>query len=117
MCLLLILDYSFSEGTWGLTFDDGPNCTQNEFYDFLKQNNQNASMFFIGSNCADWPYEAQRAFKDGHHISAHTWSHPAMTTLTNDQVLAELYYTRKIIKEIVGVTVLSWRPVSITFII
>ncbi|CAG8822607.1 25933_t:CDS:2, partial [Racocetra persica] len=96
--------------TWGLTYDDGPNCSHNAFYDFLSQNKQKASMFFIGSNVADWPYEAKRAFADNHHISVHTWSHPYMTTLTNDQVLAELYYTKKVIHEIVGVTPLSWRP-------
>ncbi len=46
--------------TWGLSFDDGPNCTHNAFYDFLKQNNQKATMFYIGSNVMDWPLQAQR---------------------------------------------------------
>ncbi|CAG8586123.1 19734_t:CDS:2 [Dentiscutata erythropus] len=96
--------------TWGLTYDDGPNCSHTQFYDFLKQNNQKASMFFVGSNVADWPNEAIRALTDGHHICVHTWSHPYMTTLTNDQVLAELYYTRKVIKYVMGITPLCWRP-------
>lgn len=97
-------------GTWGLTYDDGPNCTHNEFYDFLKGQNQTATMYFIGSNVADWPYEAQRAITDKHQVCVHTWSHPYMTTLTNDQVLAELYYTRKAIKYVCNVTPLCWRP-------
>ncbi|KAK9762827.1 hypothetical protein K7432_011052 [Basidiobolus ranarum] len=96
--------------TWGLTYDDGPNCTHTQFYDFLKANNQKASLFFIGSNVADWPREAQRGLTDGHHICVHTWSHPYMTTLTNQEVLAELYYTTKAIKTVVGITPTCWRP-------
>ncbi|KAI7862008.1 hypothetical protein BDF14DRAFT_1737275 [Spinellus fusiger] len=96
--------------TWGLTFDDGPNCSHNAFYDFLAQQKQKASMFYIGSNVIDWPYGAMRGVKDGHHIAAHTWSHRMMTTLTNDEVLAELYYSVKAIKYITGVTPLYWRP-------
>lgn len=41
--------------TWGYTFDDGPNCTHNAFYDFLKSKNQKATMFYIGSNGLNWP--------------------------------------------------------------
>lgn len=94
----------------GLTYDDGPNCSHNAFYDFLLAQNQKASMFFIGSNVFDWPKEAQRALTDGHEICVHTWSHPYMTGMTNEGVFAELWYTKKLIKEIVGVTVQCWRP-------
>lgn len=33
-----------------------------------------------------------------------------MTTLTNEEVFAELLYSKRIIKELVGVTVQCWRP-------
>ncbi|KAG6328257.1 hypothetical protein ID866_10833 [Astraeus odoratus] len=79
--------------TLGYGFDDGPNCSHNAFYDFLQQQNQKASMFYIGSNVLDWPLEAQRGLADGHEICVHTWSHKYMTALTNDQAFAELYYT------------------------
>lgn len=97
--------------TWGLTYDDGPNCSHNAFYDYLEQQKLKATMFYIGSNVLNWPYGAQRGIKDGHHIAQHTWSHGLMTTLTNEEVLAELYYTQKIIKAITGVTPRYWRPV------
>lgn len=96
--------------TWGLTYDDGPNCSHNAFYDFLQQQNLKASMFYIGSNVMNWPYGAQRGVRDGHHISVHTWSHPMMTTLNNQDVLAELYYATKMIKYVTGLTPLYWRP-------
>ncbi|PWN51885.1 glycoside hydrolase/deacetylase [Violaceomyces palustris] len=96
--------------TWGLTFDDGPNCSHNAFYDYLLENQQKATMFYIGSNVLDWPLEAQRGLVDGHHICVHTWSHQYMTSFPDDQVFAELYYTAKAIKDVVGVTPTCWRP-------
>jgi hypothetical protein len=33
-----------------------------------------------------------------------------MCSLTNEQVFAELYYTKKIIHEVLGVTIQTWRP-------
>lgn len=96
--------------TWGLTYDDGPNCSHNALYDFLNENNQKATLFYIGSNVMDWPLQALRGMDDGHHLCVHTWSHQYMTSFTNEIAFAELYYTRKIIKDIIGVTPLCWRP-------
>ncbi|BGP42244.1 hypothetical protein JCM10450v2_006336 [Rhodotorula kratochvilovae] len=96
--------------TWGLTYDDGPNCSHNAFYDYLESQNQKATMFYVGSNVVDWPLEAQRGLADGHELCAHTWSHRYMTSLSNEQAFAELYYSKKAIKDVIGVTVQCWRP-------
>jgi hypothetical protein len=96
--------------TWGLGIDDGPNCTNSLFYDFLKENNQKASLYYIGSNVYNWPQQARRGIEDGHQVCVHTWSHPAMTSRTNSQAFAELYYTRLVIQKILGRTPLCWRP-------
>ncbi|KAI7905691.1 chitin deacetylase 1 [Cokeromyces recurvatus] len=100
----------FEPETWGLTYDDGPNCSHNAFYDYLEAQQIKATMFYIGSNVVNWPYGAQRGQKNGHHLADHTWSHKLMTTLTNAEVLAELYYTQKAIKMVTGVTPKYWRP-------
>ncbi|WVQ73106.1 hypothetical protein IAR50_002670 [Cryptococcus sp. DSM 104548] len=96
--------------TWGLGFDDGPNCSHNALYDLLLENDQKATMFFIGSNVMDWPLQALRAYDEGHQICVHTWSHQYMTALSNEVAFAELYYTQKAIKAVLGVTPLCWRP-------
>ncbi|WFD28998.1 hypothetical protein MSPP1_000002 [Malassezia sp. CBS 17886] len=96
--------------TWGLTFDDGPNCSHNAFYDFLKKKKLKATMFYIGTNVVNWPLQAQRGIVDGHDLCGHSWSHRAMTTLSNEQAFAELYYTAKAIKTATGVTPSCWRP-------
>ncbi|KAL8280190.1 hypothetical protein RQP46_007520 [Phenoliferia psychrophenolica] len=82
-------------------------CT---YYDYLETMNQKATLFYIGSNVLDWPLEAQRGLADGHELCAHTWSHPYMTALTNEEVFSELYYSKKAILEVTGVTVQCWRP-------
>lgn len=97
-------------GTWGLTFDDGPDCGHNEFYDFLQQQKLKATMFYIGGNVLDNPLQAQRGLADGHNICVHTWSHHYTTTLEDENVFAELYYTMRVIKDVIGVTPRCWRP-------
>ncbi|KAI8978123.1 hypothetical protein BDB01DRAFT_763903 [Pilobolus umbonatus] len=110
-------------GDWGLNFDDGPHKAwwpktekdkeydQPRFYNFLaSQNKQKATLFFIGSNVVRFPEAAQRALTDGHTICSHTWSHSTMTTLTNEEVVAQLYWTQKAIKETLGITPKCWRP-------
>ncbi|KAF7970845.1 hypothetical protein HWV62_22728 [Athelia sp. TMB] len=96
--------------TLGYGFDDGPDCAHNEFYDYLTAQNQKATMFYIGSNVQDYPLEAQRAIVDGHEICVHTWSHQYMTAFSNEEVFAELWYTREMIKLVTGVTPQCWRP-------
>ncbi|KAF8980430.1 hypothetical protein BGZ46_004215 [Entomortierella lignicola] len=108
--------------TWGLTYDDGPmyywpvtaensKWAEPNLYDFLlKQNNQKANLFYIGSKIMGAPAAAQRGLNDGHTICSHTWSHPSMTTLTNAEIVAEFYYSLRLIKQVLGVTPRCWRP-------
>ncbi|KAJ7510932.1 carbohydrate esterase family 4 protein [Mycena galericulata] len=96
--------------TLGYGFDDGPNCSHNAFYDYLTEQNQKATMFYIGSNVLDWPLEAQRAVADGHQICVHTWSHRYMTAFPNEGAFGELWYTMQAIKLVTGVTPTCWRP-------
>lgn len=52
----------------------------------------------------------QSEYMAGHQISVHTWSHSALTTLTNEQIVAELGWTKKVIKDTIGVTPNTFRP-------
>ncbi|KAI7907984.1 uncharacterized protein BX663DRAFT_547625 [Cokeromyces recurvatus] len=113
-----------NEGDWGLNYDDGPFNKRDDkyaeeenpyaepaLYNFLAENNnQKATLFYIGSNVVTYPAAAKRALNDGHQLCLHTWSHPPMTTQTNKQIVAELYWNLKAIKEATGVTSKCWRP-------
>ncbi|KAF8974137.1 hypothetical protein BGZ46_009734 [Entomortierella lignicola] len=108
--------------TWGLTYDDGPMYyypftaentpwAEPNLYDYLlNHNNQKANLFYIGYKLIGATSAAQRGLNDGHTICVHTWSHPHMTTLDNYQVIAEFYYSLRVIKEVLGITPKCWRP-------
>ncbi|KAK0201236.1 carbohydrate esterase family 4 protein [Desarmillaria ectypa] len=89
-------------------FDDGPNCSHNAFYDYLTEQDQKASMFYIGSNVMDWPLEAQRAVADGHEVCVHTWSHRYSTSIL--QKLNLILLKMQAIKLVTGITPKCWRP-------
>jgi hypothetical protein len=70
--------YCQKEGDWGLNYDDGPYNPSDDdkelnayaepvLYNFLaNNNNQKATLFYIGSNVATYPAAAKRALNDGH---------------------------------------------------
>ncbi|KAG0004206.1 chitin deacetylase [Entomortierella chlamydospora] len=97
-------------GAWGLTYDDGPSPDSPRLYDYLKAHNQKATLFIVGSRAISNPATLKRAYDEGHQIAIHTWSHHAMTSLSNEQIVAELKWTEKAIFDIIGVTPLYWRP-------
>ncbi|KAF9326507.1 chitin deacetylase [Linnemannia elongata] len=97
-------------GTWGLTYDDGPSPDSPRLYDNLLAHNQKATLFIVGSRAISYPETLKRAYNEGHQIAIHTWSHPAMTSLSNEQIVAELKWTEKAIKSVIGVTPKYWRP-------
>jgi len=108
--LVADLDHCATASTWALSVDDGPSCQHGMLYDAFAQANQRASLYYIGLNVLQYPEAAQNGYNAGHEICAHTWSHSYMTTLTNSQVFAELYYSKKAIKDIIGVSTRCWRP-------
>ncbi|KAI7906000.1 uncharacterized protein BX663DRAFT_581099 [Cokeromyces recurvatus] len=114
-----------TKGQWGLTYDDGPFNLRSKkdkyakkenkyaepvLYNFLAKEGVKSNLFYIGSNVVTYPAAAKRALNDGHYICVHTWSHPTMTTQSNEKVVAELYWTLRAIKEATGVTPKCWRP-------
>ncbi|KAJ3106926.1 chitin deacetylase [Physocladia obscura] len=95
---------------WGLTYDDGPGPYTQDLLNTLAANNVKATFFLIGSHVIQYPDIVLATYNAGHEIGIHTWSHNDMTTLTTDQMVAELVNTAKAIKEITGVTPIYWRP-------
>ncbi|KAG8837688.1 chitin deacetylase [Serendipita sp. 400] len=96
--------------TWGLSFDDGPSPDTPRLLDYLSSQNLHTTFFVVGSRAISRQDILQAEYMQGHQLSVHTWSHPALTTLTNDQIIAELGWTAKVIKEITGVTPNTFRP-------
>ncbi|CAO3613215.1 unnamed protein product [Cunninghamella blakesleeana] len=98
------------KGQWGITYDDGPTANSPKLYDYLKQVNQKSTLFLIGGQVTSFPDLTERAFKEGHELAIHTWTHSYLTTLSNEQIVAELMWTASAIKEVTGFTPRFYRP-------
>ncbi|KAK0202715.1 carbohydrate esterase family 4 protein [Desarmillaria ectypa] len=96
--------------TWGVSFDDGPGPYTQKLLNYLEDVDLSATFFVVGSRVIERPAILVEEYMSGHEISVHTWAHPHLTTLTNEQIVAELGWTRKAIKEVIGVTPTTMRP-------
>ncbi|KIY47268.1 carbohydrate esterase family 4 protein [Fistulina hepatica ATCC 64428] len=96
--------------TWGLTYDDGPSLYTPSLLNYLDQHQLKSTFFAVGSRAISYPKILQEEYMSQHQIAVHTWSHPSLTTLTNEQIIAELGWSRKIIKDVTGVTPNMMRP-------
>ncbi|KAL1922518.1 uncharacterized protein VTP21DRAFT_10057 [Calcarisporiella thermophila] len=101
---------SCPKGQWAVTFDDGPTQFTPPLLDFLKQNNMKATFFVLGTQARDNPAILKRAFDEGHEIASHTWSHKALTSLTNEQIVSEMKWTELAIQQAIGVKPKYMRP-------
>ena len=100
-----------TKGTWGLTYDDGPAYYTPNLLQYLDEHSLKSTFFAIGSRCAQFPHFLQNEYMSQHQISVHTWSHAApLTTLTTEQVIAELGWSKKVIRDVLGVTPNTMRP-------
>jgi len=99
-------------GVIGISFDDGPLPPSETLYPFLQANSLKATHFFIGVNIINNPQTFLRAFNTNQDdIAVHTWTHPLMTTLSNEDVVAQLAWTMELIHNSTGGRVPKfWRP-------
>ncbi|KAI5481474.1 chitin deacetylase, carbohydrate esterase family 4 protein [Pseudohyphozyma bogoriensis] len=98
------------KNTWGLSYDDGPSPYTPELLTLLSSQNLKSTFFIVGSRAISRPEMVQTEYMEGHQLSVHTWAHPALTTMSNEEIIAELGWTKKIIKDITGVTPNTMRP-------
>ncbi|GLB36459.1 putative chitin deacetylase [Lyophyllum shimeji] len=96
--------------TWGLTYDDGPSFYTSDLLNYLDQEKLKSTFFVVGSRVISFPATLQTQYMSQHQIAVHTWSHPQLTTLTNEQIIAELGWSKKVIKDVLGVTPNMMRP-------
>jgi len=83
-----------------LTFDDGPHPINTpKLLDELKQSGILATFFVMGQKLETSFGQKliQRAAAEGHQIGNHTYSHPHLTELTEDQIREEISRTERLI--------------------
>ena len=74
-----------------LTFDDGPHKTHTpELLDGLKARGAKATFYTLGKNVRYYPEIVQRAYEEGHEVDCHSWDHPDLQTLDDDEIYAQV---------------------------
>ena len=97
-------------GEWGLTYDDGPSFYTPNLLKYLDEQKLKSTFFVVGSRVIEFFGLLQVQYMSGHQIGVHTWSHSYMSTLSNEQIIAEFGWTKKVTKDVTGVTPSYWRP-------
>ncbi|CAG8474763.1 331_t:CDS:2 [Paraglomus occultum] len=95
---------------WGISYDDGPSPYTPALLDFLNQTNTKVTFAVVGSRVVERPEVLQRIRDEGHEIVVHTWSHPALTTISTEQIIAEIKWTELAIQTAIGLTPKYLRP-------
>lgn len=94
-----------------LTFDDGPHPTLTpQLLDILADRGARATFYVIGRNAARYPDILRRMVAEGHEIGNHTWSHPSLFGVGDQNMLTELQRTSDAIQDAVGFAPVSLRP-------
>ena len=99
-----------AQNDWALTYDDGPSQPTPALLRELKRRDIKATFFVVGTQVQQNPDILKQIHADGHEIGIHTWSHPHLTRLSNEQIITEVMYTYQIIKDLVGVSTRLFRP-------
>ncbi|KAJ3312011.1 chitin deacetylase, partial [Blyttiomyces sp. JEL0837] len=84
------------------TFDDGPSIVTPQLLDHLRASGTRLTFFNMGTNIKQFPCTLVQEMNDGHINCIHTWSHQPSTSLTNDQLVAEVLWTAAIMKSVIG---------------
>ncbi|MHB0937178.1 MAG: polysaccharide deacetylase family protein [Armatimonadota bacterium] len=94
-----------------LTFDDGPNPLYTvNLLNEMKRYNAHGTFFLVGKMAQQYPDLVLQILAEGHELANHTYTHPNLTKLNQQEIIAEVLRTRTVIKEITGRQTNLFRP-------
>lgn len=100
-----------SEKLIAFTFDDGPHPVYTpQLLDIFREGKGKATFFMLGQEIERYRSIAEEVHLEGHEIGNHTYSHPALSSLTRQEAAAELHKTDQIIRSITEQKVKCFRP-------
>ncbi len=88
-----------------LTFDAGSGAEPAvRILDTLKERGIHVTFFLTGQWAEENPDLVRRIAAEGHEIANHTYNHPHLTQLTEDEISGQIEQTEQIIRDIAGQT-------------
>ena len=101
----------YREKEIALTLDDGPAPEYTaRILDELKALNVPATFFLIGENAERYPSLVRRIWREGHEIGNHSFTHPNIGMVSDEQARLELNATQRVFQSILGRSTLLFRP-------
>ncbi|KAG6556652.1 hypothetical protein Mapa_001593 [Marchantia paleacea] len=98
-----------ANGTYALTFDDGPSNMTAAVVKTLERLNLKGAFFVVGLNLENTAENRVKraafraAYYSGHLVASHSYNHPHLPTLTIPEVKEQLNKTANLFKELIGV--------------
>jgi len=94
-----------------LTIDDGPADPYTaEMLEVLKRENVKATFFLIGQNAERYPNLVRRIWNEGHEIGNHSFTHPNIGAVSEQQAKLELTATQRVFQSLLHRSTLLFRP-------
>ncbi|MGE4093130.1 MAG: glycosyltransferase [Candidatus Binatia bacterium] len=94
-----------------LTFDDGPDAQYTpQILDILRQYQVPATFFIVGLNGDLNSKLLQRTVDEGHEIGNHTFSHPDIGAISQQQLRLEINATERLFESRLGLRSVLFRP-------
>ncbi len=106
-----IEQYGYHSNQVALSFDDGPDPKWTpKILDILKQKNAKGVFMLIGAEAQENVGVMKRVVREGHEIGNHTYTHPDISEIPNQQLDLELKVTERLFVSKLGIQPLYFRP-------
>ncbi|KAJ9066418.1 hypothetical protein DSO57_1009662 [Entomophthora muscae] len=104
-CELKYLDKCQTPGHVSLTFDDGPDQYAPDLLSIADKLSVKLTLFVIGNKLSNLTHQQylKQYYAAGHTIASHTFTHPFITKLSDDQIREEMTKTDDVIFNLIGV--------------
>ncbi len=107
----VIQQYGYNPKKLAISFDDGPDPVWTpRILEVLKKYNVKATFMVIGEQAQDNSGLLKRYVREGHEIGNHTYTHPDISEISDQQLKLELNLTERLFAAKLGLEPLYFRP-------
>ena len=93
-----------------ITFDDGPSISTMQVLDVFEAHGERATFFVIGGRIDGFYEIIERMHRNGFEVLGHSWSHPHLTLIPEEEIANEILLPHEIIEDIIGPIPRMFRP-------
>ncbi|EEM17380.1 polysaccharide deacetylase family protein [Bacillus pseudomycoides] len=101
----------YNKAEVALTFDDGPDFVFTpQILDKLKNYGVKATFFLLGENAERYPDVVKRIANEGHTVGNHTYNHPNLVKVSDEEYRNQIVRTEEILQKLIGYAPKFIRP-------